>query len=126
MLLGAGSGLCAGYTMTRAILSDAIALVRGDRFFTTDFTPANLTSWGMKDVQRDPNNLAFGAYLPKLLIRNLPRHYPENSIYSLFPFFTPTQSKANLEKMGKGDEYNLDRPPPGGLRPGAVRREYSG
>ncbi|KDN34438.1 hypothetical protein RSAG8_12470, partial [Rhizoctonia solani AG-8 WAC10335] len=98
MLLGAGSGLCAGYTMTRAILSDAIALVRGDRFFTTDFTPANLTSWGMKDVQRDPNNLAFGAYLPKLLIRSLPRHYPENSIYSLFPFFTPTQSKANLER----------------------------
>jgi linoleate 10R-lipoxygenase len=25
---------------------DAIALTRGDRFFTTDFTPYNLTSWG--------------------------------------------------------------------------------
>lgn len=33
-----GSGLCPGYTISRAILSDAIALVRGDRFFTIDFT----------------------------------------------------------------------------------------
>lgn len=30
-----GSGLCAGFTITRAILSDAVTLVRGDRFYTT-------------------------------------------------------------------------------------------
>lgn len=30
--------------MTRAILADAISLGRGDRFFTTDYTPANLTA----------------------------------------------------------------------------------
>ena len=35
---GPGSGICCGYTMTRAILGDAIALVRGDRFYTTDYT----------------------------------------------------------------------------------------
>ena len=29
-----GSGLCPGYTISRAILSDAVALVRGDRFYT--------------------------------------------------------------------------------------------
>lgn len=29
-----GSGLCAGFTITRAILSDAVTLVRGDRFYT--------------------------------------------------------------------------------------------
>ena len=28
------SGLCPGYTISRAILSDAVALVRGDRFYT--------------------------------------------------------------------------------------------
>ena len=33
-----GSGLCPGYTIGRAIFSDATALVRGDRFLTTDFT----------------------------------------------------------------------------------------
>lgn len=38
MPLGPGSGICCGYTMTRAILGDAIALVRGDRFFTHDYT----------------------------------------------------------------------------------------
>lgn len=29
-----GSGLCPGYTISRAILSDAVALTRGDRFYT--------------------------------------------------------------------------------------------
>lgn len=29
-----GSGLCPGYTISRIILSDAVALVRGDRFYT--------------------------------------------------------------------------------------------
>ena len=38
MDLGPGSGICCGYTMTRAILADAISLVRGDRFYTTDYT----------------------------------------------------------------------------------------
>ena len=36
--LGPGSGICCGYTMTRAILGDAISLVRGDRFYTTEYT----------------------------------------------------------------------------------------
>jgi len=29
-----GSGLCPGFTVSRAILSDAVTLVRGDRFYT--------------------------------------------------------------------------------------------
>jgi hypothetical protein len=33
-----GAGLCPGYTMSRAILSDAVCLTRGDRFMTVDFT----------------------------------------------------------------------------------------
>ena len=76
MPLGPGSGICCGYTMTRAILGDAIALVRGDRYYTQDYTPWNLTSWGYQDCVRDPDNGAFGAALPRLLMRHLPRHYP--------------------------------------------------
>ena len=34
-----GSGLCGGFTMVRAVLSDAVALVRGDRFYTLVWTP---------------------------------------------------------------------------------------
>ncbi|KAI0081382.1 heme peroxidase [Panus rudis PR-1116 ss-1] len=110
MPLGPGSGICCGYTMTRAILGDAISLVRGDRFFTHDYTPANLTAWGFQDCARDPNNGAFGAALPKLLLRHLPRHYPANSAYALFPFFTPEVTRQNLTKLGIADQYLFDRP----------------
>ena len=110
MPLGPGSGICCGYTMTRAILADAINLVRGDRFFTTDYTPESLTSWGFQDCVRDPDNGAFGAALPKLLFRHLPRHYPPNSVYALFPFFTPAATRDNLTKLGLADKYAFDRP----------------
>jgi linoleate 10R-lipoxygenase len=33
-----GAGLCPGFTISRAILSDAVALTRGDRFMTIDHT----------------------------------------------------------------------------------------
>jgi hypothetical protein len=33
-----GAGLCPGFTISRAILADAVALSRGDRFMTVDFT----------------------------------------------------------------------------------------
>ncbi|CAL1694713.1 unnamed protein product [Somion occarium] len=107
--LGRGSGLCCGYTMTRAILGDAIALVRGDRFYTTDYTPTNLTAWGYQDCARDPNNGAFGAALPKLLLRHLPRHYTSNSVYGLFPFFTPETSHQTLTKLKVVEKYTFKR-----------------
>lgn len=48
MPLGPGSGICCGYTMTRAILGDAVALVRGDRFYTTDYTRKLLALTGVR------------------------------------------------------------------------------
>lgn len=33
-----GSGLCPSYTISRTVLADAVALVRGDRFLTTELT----------------------------------------------------------------------------------------
>lgn len=33
-----GAGLCPGYTISRAILADAVCLTRGDRFLTVDLT----------------------------------------------------------------------------------------
>jgi hypothetical protein len=41
-----GSGLCPGGTVGTAVLADAVALVRGDRFYTVDYSPANLTNFG--------------------------------------------------------------------------------
>lgn len=70
-----GLWLPAGYTMMKAVLSDAIALVRGDRFYTSSFSPSTLTAWGYQDTKRDPNNGGLGGAFPKLLTRHLPRHY---------------------------------------------------
>ncbi|CAE6469047.1 unnamed protein product [Rhizoctonia solani] len=71
---------------------------------------SGLATWGIQDVARDPNNGAFGAYLPKLLMRALPRHYPHNSAYSLFPFFTPSATKENLTRLKLADKYDFERP----------------
>lgn len=65
-----GSGLCAGFTTTRAILSDALALVRGDRFYTVDYTPHNLTSFGFREASND-SSIAGGGVMYKLLNRAL-------------------------------------------------------
>ncbi|KAK0467084.1 linoleate diol synthase [Desarmillaria tabescens] len=107
-----GAGLCPGYTISRAILSDAIALTRGDRFFTRDFTPANLTSWGFADCQRDPKAFGFGSALGKLFLRTLPHEFGENgnSVYAFFPLMTPESMKVHLTKMGVVDQYDLTRP----------------
>ncbi|KAG8731386.1 hypothetical protein FRC11_004322 [Ceratobasidium sp. 423] len=105
-----GAGLCPGYTISRAILADAVALTRGDRFLTTDFTPQNLSVWGFQDCQRDINNGAFGGVLSKILMRGLPEHYTFNSVYALFPFMVPKFIKGHLEDMGIADLYDFKRP----------------
>uniref|UniRef100_A0A8H8CDX0 Heme peroxidase n=1 Tax=Psilocybe cubensis TaxID=181762 RepID=A0A8H8CDX0_PSICU len=110
MPLTDGSRFACGYTITRAVLGDAIALVRGDRFYTSDFTPINLTTWGFYDCQRDMNNGAMGGIICKLLLRHLPRHFPWNSVYSLFSFFTPDHMKASLTRQRLQDKYSFDHP----------------
>ena len=104
------ANLLTGYTISRAILSDAIALTRGDRYFTHDFTPYNLTAWGFADCQRDPNAFGFGSTLGRLFLRTLPNHFTENSIYTFFPLMTPESMKTNLTKLGVIDQYDLSRP----------------
>ncbi|KAH6915985.1 heme peroxidase [Coprinopsis sp. MPI-PUGE-AT-0042] len=99
-----GAGLCPGYTVSRAILSDAMALTRGDRHFTHDFTPYNLTAWGFQDCQRDQNGHGFGSMLGPLLLRTLPQDYSENSVYTFFAMMTPDSMKTNLTKINKMDQ----------------------
>ncbi|KAG8750070.1 hypothetical protein FRC12_013089 [Ceratobasidium sp. 428] len=105
-----GAGLCPGYTISRAILADAVALTRGDRFLAQDFTPQNFTVWGFQDCQRDVNNGAFGGMLSKILMRNLPEHYTFNSVYALFPFLVPSQIKKHLTDLGIAGQYDFRRP----------------
>ncbi|KAK4702162.1 linoleate 10R-lipoxygenase, partial [Phenoliferia sp. Uapishka_3] len=106
----AGSGLAPGYTVSRAILSDAVALVRGDRYFTTDYTPASLTKWGFEDVQPDMAGGSFGGVLGKILMRALPTCYSFNSVYALFSMSTPETTRKNLTKLGIVDKYDFKKP----------------
>jgi linoleate 10R-lipoxygenase len=50
-----GVGICPTFSVGRAVLSDAVCLIRGDRFFTVDYHPRNLTNWGYNEVQYDLN-----------------------------------------------------------------------
>jgi linoleate 10R-lipoxygenase len=118
-----GAGLCPGYTISRAILSDAIALTRGDRFFTADFTPFNLTAWGFADCQRDPKGPGNGSMLGRLILRGLPGEFSENSIYSWFPLQTPESMEVFLRKLGTADRYNFNRPPD--PSPIVIAKEYN-
>ncbi|OBZ73945.1 Linoleate 10R-lipoxygenase [Grifola frondosa] len=105
-----GAGLCPSYTISRAILSDAIALTRGDRFFTADYTPFNMTAWGFADCQKDPNGPGNGSMLGRLLLRTLPEQYTSDSSYTWFPLMTPEAMEVILTKLGSTDTYDMSRP----------------
>ncbi|KAI9829319.1 MAG: hypothetical protein M1819_006382 [Sarea resinae] len=104
-----GSGICLNFTTSRAILSDAVTLVRGDRFFTTDYSPANLTSWGYNQIQSDPQ-IAGGGVLYKLLMRAFPDYYSGNSAYAMFPFTVPDENRKILRSLGTEKDYDFSRP----------------
>ncbi|KAF9512279.1 hypothetical protein BS47DRAFT_1394408 [Hydnum rufescens UP504] len=109
-----GSGLCPPYTTARAILADAVALVRGDRYLTYDFTPFNLTTWGFVDANRNTENAAWGGQLGRVLARALPNHYDAESVYTHFPLITPTGQEWSigniLKNKGYAGQYSLDPP----------------
>lgn len=104
-----GSGLCPGFTISRVILSDAVALTRGDRFYTVDYTPANLTNWGWNQVNTDPD-VAGGGVFYNLVMRALPFWYRGNSVYAMYPFTVPGENRKILEKLGTVDQYDFGRP----------------
>ena len=72
------------YTISRVILSDAVCLTRGDRHYTTDYHPRNLTSWGYNEVSYDLN-LNQGCVFYKLFIRAFPNHFKGDSVYAHYP-----------------------------------------
>lgn len=109
-----GSGLCPSYTVSRGVLSDAVALVRGDRYYTTSYTPAALTNWGYKEASSD---LAIdnGCVFYKLFLRALPKNYDPSSVYVHYPMTVPdgpNGMKDILGRLGKAHRYNFDKPAP--------------
>lgn len=104
-----GSGLCPNFTISRTILSDAVALVRGDRFYTADFTPKNLTNWAYNEINYD-TSVDQGQVFYKLVLRAFPQHFKGNSIYAHFPMVIPSENKKILSDLKMADKYNWDAP----------------
>ncbi|KAF2141317.1 uncharacterized protein K452DRAFT_272071 [Aplosporella prunicola CBS 121167] len=104
-----GSGLCPGYTISRAVLSDAVALVRGDRFYTIDYHPKQLTNWGYALVESD-KEINNGAVFYKLFLRAFPNHFKQDSIYAHYPLTVPSKMKQVLGDLGNAHKYSFDRP----------------
>ncbi|KIW15932.1 hypothetical protein PV08_05982 [Exophiala spinifera] len=104
-----GSGLCTNFTTSRAILSDAVALVRGDRFYTVDYSPANLTNYGFNRADSDPS-VDYGCVMYKLVLNALPNSYRRDSIYAHYPLVVPEENKLILTGLKKAQLYDFEKP----------------
>jgi len=108
-----GTGLAPGYTIVTAILSDAIALVRGDRFLTIEDTPKSLTQWGFEESRSKeaPGVIPehYGTLIgEKLIHRHLPI-FPSNYVGTVFPFNTPAENQLSLPEADK-HKYTFEDP----------------
>ena len=101
-----GSGLCASFTTSRAVLSDAVSLVRSDRFHTIDYTPQNLTNWGF-NISGYDLNINHGCVFYKLVLNAFPNHFTKNSIYAHYPLVVPEREQAHSEGHGPRSAVQL-------------------
>ncbi|CAO2651331.1 Nn.00g096280.m01.CDS01 [Neocucurbitaria sp. VM-36] len=106
-----GSGLCPSYTVSRAVLSDAVALVRGDRFYTHDYNPRTLTNWGYSLVDCD-TSIDNGCVFYKLFLRAFPQHFKHNSVYAHYPLTIPSAMQEALKHLKKDHLYDFSKPKP--------------
>jgi hypothetical protein len=106
-----GSGLTPSYTVSRAVLSDAVALVRGDRFYTRDYNPRTLTNWGFAQAESD-TAVDNGCVFYKLFLTAFPDHFASNSVYAHYPLTVPSAMKVALEdpSVNKAHLYDFSEP----------------
>lgn len=104
-----GVGIAPTFTISRAILSDAVTLVRGDRFYTVDYHAKNLTNWGYNEAQYDLN-VEQGCVLYKLFLRAFPSHFKFNSIYAHQPMTIPSENRKIMKDLGREQDYSYERP----------------
>ncbi|KAH9213934.1 heme peroxidase [Leptodontidium sp. 2 PMI_412] len=104
-----GCGGCPPYTVGRAVFSDAVVLVRSDRFYTIDYTAANLTNWGMQEVQQNYKVLG-GSMFYRLFQRSFPGWYPYNSLHIMQPMFTWKMNKQIAEELSTIKLYSVKGP----------------
>ncbi|MCJ1452325.1 hypothetical protein MMC28_002667 [Mycoblastus sanguinarius] len=72
-------------TAGRGVLSDAVTLVRSDRFYTIDYTTATLTNWGLCEAASDYNTVAIplnARFLADLFCLNIKSSNNESGVHS--------------------------------------------
>ncbi|CAK7563354.1 MAG: hypothetical protein SEPTF4163_001221 [Sporothrix epigloea] len=106
-----GVGIAPTYTISRVVLSDAVVLVRGDRHYTVDYGPKQLTNWGYKEVDYDLN-VNHGCIFYKLFIRAFPNHYKQNSVYAHYPMVVPAENLRILRSLKREQLFDFTRPTP--------------
>ncbi|ATY62963.1 fatty acid [Cordyceps militaris] len=104
-----GVGIAPTFTISRVVLSDAVALVRGDRHYTTDYHTGTLTNWGFNEANYDLG-VNHGCVFYKLFIRAFPSHFRQNSVYAHYPMATPAENRKILANMGRAAWFDFDRP----------------
>ncbi|KAK8017843.1 hypothetical protein PG993_014169 [Apiospora rasikravindrae] len=87
-----------------AIFSDAITLVRSDRFYTVDWNTNSLTSWGMKEVT--PNNeVCKSSVFHRLIQRAFPGWFESDTIRFFHPFYTAQQNAIYAKAQGYTNDF---------------------
>lgn len=104
-----GVGIAPTYTISRAVLSDAVALVRGDRHYTIDQNPRNLTNWGYSESRYDLS-VNQGCVFYKLCLRAFPNWFKPDSIYAHYPMTIPSENRNIMKNLGRESHYSYDRP----------------
>ncbi|KAI0152699.1 heme peroxidase [Xylariaceae sp. FL1272] len=125
-----GSG--AGTALWRGIFSDAVTLVRSDRFYTLDWNVDSLTTWGMKELTSDPK-INKGGMMYKLYHHAFPGFFHYNALQLWQPYHTPAsnlilaQEQGHLHKLNiDGYEYRFDNDDKDVWRPLDTRRLADG
>ncbi|KAF2669019.1 heme peroxidase [Microthyrium microscopicum] len=90
----------------RAIFSDAVTLIRSDRFYTIDWNVDSYTAWGFNEVQSDPK-VNKGSIINQLFARALPDYFEYNSLHLWQPFYTPTMNAILAEQQGYINQLDL-------------------
>ena len=93
-----------------AIFSDAITLVRSDRFYTVDWNTNSLTSWGMKEVTPD-NDILKSSVFHRLIQRAFPGWFPYDSIRFFHPFYTAQQNAEFAKEQGYAPDFRMSQKP---------------
>lgn len=95
-------------TLWAAIFSDAVTLVRSDRFYTVDWNTNTLTSWGMAEVSPDNSTLKSSLF-HRLLQRSFPDWYKGNNLHFFHPFYTTETNMKYAQAQGYGEAFNLPK-----------------